>query len=55
MMLMINSLILSVYDDEAKSSDDEFGLVINIGVDGVAFYDPKAMGFYNEDMENHGL
>ena len=51
----INSLILSVYDDEAKSSDDEFGLVINIGVDGVAFYDPKAMGFYNEDMDTWSL
>ena len=51
----INSLILSVYDDEAKSSDDEFGLVINIGVDGVAVYDPKAMGFYNEDMDTWSL
>ena len=51
----INSLILSVYDDEARSSDDEFGLVINIGVDGVAFYDPKAMGFYNEDMDTWSL
>ena len=51
----INSLILSVYDDEAKSSDDEFGLVINIGVDGVAFYDPKAMGFYNEDLDTWSL
>jgi len=51
----VNSLILSVYDDEARSSDDEFGLVINIGVDGVAFYDPKAMGFYNEDMDTWSL
>ncbi len=51
----VNSLILSVYDDEARSSDDEFGLVINIGVDGVAIYDPKAMGFYNEDMDTWSL
>ena len=51
----VNSLILSVYDDPARSSDDEFGLVINIGVDGVAFYDPKSMGFYNEDMDTWSL
>jgi hypothetical protein len=51
----VNDLILSVYDDSARSSDDEFGLVINIGVDGVAIYDPKSMGFYNEDMETWSL
>lgn len=51
----VNNLILSVYDDSARSSDDEFGLVINIGVDGVAIYDPKSMGFYNEDMETWSL
>ena len=51
----VNSLILSVYDDPARSSDDEFGLVINIGIDGMAFYDPKSMGFYNEDMETWSL
>ena len=51
----VNSLILSVYDDPARSSDDEFGLVINIGIDGVAFYDPKSMGFYNEDMDTWSL
>ena len=51
----VNSLILSVYDDPARSSDDEFGLVINIGIDGVAYYDPKSMGFYNEDMDTWSL
>ena len=51
----LNSLILSVYDDPARSSDDEFGLVINIGIDGVAFYDTKSMGFYNEDMDTWSL
>ena len=51
----VNDLILSVYDDSARSSDDEFGLVINIGIDGVAIYDPKSMGFYNEDMETWSL
>ena len=51
----VNSLILSVYDDPARNSDDEFGLVINIGIDGTAVYDPKSMGFYNEDMDTWSL
>jgi len=50
-----NGLILSVYDDPARSSDDEFGLVITIGADGVAEYDPKSMGFYDEDIDTWSL
>ena len=46
----VNDLILSVYDDPARTTDDDFGLVINIGIDGNAFYDPKSMGFYDENM-----
>ena len=46
----VSDLILSVYDDPARTTDDDFGLVINIGIDGKAFYDPKSMGFYDENM-----
>lgn len=50
-----NGLILSVYDDPARSSDDEFALVITIGTDGKAVYDPKSMGFYDENMDTWSL
>ena len=43
-------LILSVFDSEA-SSDDNFALVINVGQDGIAIYDPISMFFYDPNME----
>jgi hypothetical protein len=43
-------LILSVFDSEA-TSDDNFALVINVGQDGVAIYDPISMFFYDSDMD----
>jgi len=43
-------LILSVYDDESRSSDDNFGIVISVGMDGMAIYNPISMFFYDTDM-----
>ena len=43
-------LILSVFDSEA-TSDDNFALVINVGQDGIAVYDPISMFFYDSDMD----
>ena len=43
-------LILSVFDSESNS-DDNFALVINVGQDGVAIYDPISMFFYDPNME----
>jgi len=43
-------LILSVYDDESRTSDDHFGIVINVGMDGIATYNPVSMFFYDTDM-----
>ncbi len=49
------TMFLSVYDDDARSSDDLFGLVINVGVDGTAVYDPLSMFFYDDDMSTWSL
>ena len=43
-------LSLSVYDDESQISDDHFGIVINVGMDGMATYNPVSMFFYDTDM-----
>jgi hypothetical protein len=43
-------LILSVYDDDSRTSDDHFGIVINVGMDGMATYNPVSMFFYDADM-----
>ena len=43
-------LSLSVYDDETRTSDDHFGIVINVGFDGMATYNPVSMFFYDIDM-----
>jgi hypothetical protein len=43
-------LILSVFDSEV-TSDDNFALVINVGQDGIAVYDPISMFFYDSDMD----
>jgi hypothetical protein len=39
-----------VYDDESRSSDDNFGIVISVGMDGMAIYNPVSMFFYDTDM-----
>jgi len=43
-------LILSVYDDESRTSDDHFGIVIIVGMDGIATYNPVSMFFYDTEM-----
>ena len=43
-------LILAVYDDEARDSDDHFGMVINVGMNGMAIYNPVSMFFYDIDI-----
>ena len=50
-------LILSVYDDPSEdfTSDDYFALVINVGQDGIAIYDPISMFFYDNNMSSWTL
>ena len=50
-------LILSVYDDPSTdaTSDDNYALVINVGQDGIAVYDPISMFFYDSDMDSWTL
>jgi hypothetical protein len=45
-------LILSVFEDSSPdaTSDDNYALVINVGQDGIATYDPISMFFYDSDM-----
>ena len=40
----------SVYNDTSLGHDDRYPLVIGIGADGVARYDPADMQFYDDDM-----
>ncbi|HJM13745.1 MAG TPA: right-handed parallel beta-helix repeat-containing protein [Candidatus Thalassarchaeaceae archaeon] len=46
---------ISVYNDTAMDDDDMFALVISIGGDGIARYDPADMLFYDEDMQSWTL
>ena len=50
-------LILSVFDDSSPEAtfDDNFPLVINVGQDGIAIYDPISMFFYNPDISSWTL
>jgi len=50
-------LILSVFEDSSPdaTSDDNFALVINVGQDGIATYDPISMFFYDSDMDSWTL
>ena len=52
---MGEDLILSVYDDPSDDSDDNYALVINVGQDGIAVYDPISMFFYDDDMNSWTL
>jgi hypothetical protein len=49
------NLILSVYDNPSDTNDDEFALVINVGQDGLAIYDPISMFFYDNNMSSWTL
>ena len=48
-------LILSVYDNEDSDSDDQHGIVVNVGIDGLAVYNPVSMFFYDTDMSTWTL
>ena len=48
-------LILSVYDDDSNPDSTSPALVINVGQDGIATYDPISMFFYDDNMENWTL
>ena len=42
---------MSVYNDPSIDSDDIFPLVVGVGTDGIARYDPADMLFYEENMD----
>ena len=42
---------MSVYNDPSTDSDDTFPLVVGVGTDGIARYDPADMLFYEENMD----
>ena len=43
-------LILSVYDNENSDTDDHHSIVVNVGSEGMAVYNPVTMFFYDTDM-----
>ena len=45
----------SVYNDTSLDDDDRYPLVIGIGSDGIARYDPADMQFYDDNMEAWSL
>jgi hypothetical protein len=46
---------ISVYNDTSIESDDRHALVVGVGTDGIARYDPADMLFFNDDMESWTL
>ncbi len=46
---------ISVYNDSTISSDDRYPLVVGVGTDGIARYDPADMLFFDDDMESWTL
>ena len=46
---------ISVYNDTSIDSDDRHPLVVGVGTDGVARYDPADMFFFDDDMETWTL
>jgi hypothetical protein len=48
-------LILSVYNEDSNPDSTPPELVINVGQDGIATYDPISMFFYDDNMENWTL
>ena len=45
----------SVYNDTSIQSDDRHALVVGVGSDGIARYDPADMLFFDDDMESWTL
>jgi len=41
---------ISVYNDTATDTDDRYPLVVGVGTDGIARYDPADMLFFDDDM-----
>ena len=41
---------ISVFNDTSDSADDNFAIVINVGGDGLAYYNPADMFFYDPDI-----
>ena len=48
-------LILSVYDDEGLTSDDEYPVVISVSADGVARYNPTSMSFFDPEISGWSI
>ena len=48
-------LILSVYDNENSDTDDHHSIVVNVGSEGMAVYNPVTMFFYDTDMSTWTL
>ena len=46
---------ISVYNDASTESDDRFPLVVGVGTDGVARYNPADMLFFDDDMDSWTL
>jgi len=46
---------ISVYNDTSIDSDDRYPLVVGVGTDGIARYDPADMLFFDDDMESWTL
>ncbi len=46
---------ISVYNDTSIDSDDRHALVVGVGTDGIARYDPADMLFFDDDMESWTL
>jgi hypothetical protein len=46
---------ISVYNDSTIASDDKYPLVVGVGTDGIARYDPADMLFFDDDMESWTL
>ena len=46
---------ISVYNDTSIGSDDRHPLVVGVGTDGVARYDPADMLFFDDDMDTWTL
>ena len=48
-------LMLSVYDNEELTSDDEYGVVFSIASNGEATYNPITMSFYDPEISGWSL
>jgi len=48
-------LLLSVYDSDDTDADDHHSIVVNVGADGIAVYNPVTMFFYDTDMSTWTL